>query len=282
MVVTKTTSVVTFTLATIQTMTGHTYNPISKVLLDGLYDQESTLSRLRGCPHLLRIIWDDITDYWRGLIELPGEVQSDDGCYGHVEVDESAQNPLFLTPISWALWDNEREYSFPSPSDININMMPFIVGDTLESCKLPEFVRPYWSLIQACLIPELNRAWHHLWPKRSNPSDMGKVYYLTIQESYVDAGRSQRRPGLHVDSPGQVKIKNEDSQVWLEGKGSSQSFRGHHWGRGCAHYVGDCTKKNIHEDETPFVLQGGIYLASSISSSCRAWNCNVTPQAVGR
>ena len=45
--------------------------PISKVLLDGLYDQESPLSQLRGCQHIMRIIWDNITLFWEEMIEIP-------------------------------------------------------------------------------------------------------------------------------------------------------------------------------------------------------------------
>ena len=31
-----------------------------------------------------------------------------------------------------------------------------------------------------------------------------------------------------------------------------------------------------------YVLQGGIYLGSSLANSCRAWNCQVDAKAVGR
>ena len=71
-------------------------------------------------------------------------------------------------------------------------------------------------------------------------TDLGKVYYLTIQETWVEPGDSQRRPGLHVDSPGKVKIKGEDLTQELnqnKGNGKSQEYTGHCWGNGCAHYV---------------------------------------------
>ena len=72
-------------------------------------------------------------------------------------------------------------------------MMPFIVGETFEACKLPEKIRPYWAMIKSCLQPEINRAWHHMWPNRKIPSELGKVNYLTIQESWVEEGSTQRR-----------------------------------------------------------------------------------------
>ena len=77
----------------------------------------------------------------------------------------------------------------------------------------------------------------------SNASKL-KVYYLTIQEGYVEAGESQRRPGLHVDSLGKVDIRNidkseatEDLFSCDEGQGASQQFKGHRWGMGCAHFT---------------------------------------------
>ena len=76
------------------------------------------------------------------------------------------------------------------------------------------------------------------------PSELGKIYYLTIQESWVEAGVSQRRPRLHVDSPGHVKIKERSNHyqnhsiIDQEGNGKSQKYCGHNWGSGCAHLVG--------------------------------------------
>ena len=110
------------------------------------------------------------------------------------------------------------------------------------------------------------------------PSDIGKVYYLTIQESWVKPGRSQRRPGLHVDSPGSVKIKGDDHDYSL-GNGKSQRYLLHHWGNGCAHYIG--RKAEETEDIPVYAMQGGIYMASSVSNSCRVWNCSVEPEVVG-
>ena len=54
-----------------------------------------------------------------------------------------------------------------------------------------------------------------MWPEVQIPSEIGKVNFLTIQESWVKTGTTQRRPGLHVDSPGKVKIKNEESKPLL-------------------------------------------------------------------
>ena len=118
---------------------------------------------------------------------------------------------------------------------------------------------------------------------------MGKVYYLTIQESEVKPGQSQRRPGLHVDSPGVVKIKNQEAchdKKLSEGCGSSHFYSGHRWGAGSCHIF----KKNTDDDISYFdviekhvyVTFGGIYIASNVDDSCRAWNCSIAPEGVNK
>jgi len=68
--------------------------------------------------------------------------------------------------------------SFPVPSDLYVNMMPFVMGD-LES--LPENMRHYFPLIQQCALTP------------------GEVVYLTVHETWVYEGSYQRRPGIHTD-----------------------------------------------------------------------------------
>ena len=187
------------------------FNSISKVLLEGLYDVGSPFHKLRGCQHIMLMIWKDLIVYWKGLVKSPVPPLPRNFLYygPGINNDESLPPSFYLTTI-----DRESGYGFPDPSDININMMPFIVGETFEACKLPEKIRPYWAMIKSCLQPEINRAWHHMWPNRKIPSELGKVNYLTIQESWVEEGSTQRRPGLHVDMPGVVKFKNTDTQVF--------------------------------------------------------------------
>ena len=60
--------------------------------------------------------------------------------------------------------------------------------------------------------------WNPLLFYSTEGSDLGKVYYLTVQESSVEAGQSQRRPGLHVDRPGQVKMKSESARDVTRGR----------------------------------------------------------------
>ena len=70
------------------------------------------------------------------------------------------------------------------------------------------------------------------------------MYFLTIQESQVKAGHSQRRPGVHVDSAGEIIVKSKDKEneisamvIGEEGNGDADTYR--YWGGGCAHQVVD-------------------------------------------
>ena len=128
------------------------------------------------------------------------------------------------------------------------------------------------------------------WPE-SKGSDLGKVYFLTIQESLVEQGSSQRRPGLHVDSiRGKVASKegaqsdpSNNSSPRVEGGGESEFYTHHPWGGGAAHAVmmPDGGRTTGYPDNG-FVMQGGIYMASSTPNSCRAWDCAVEAEAIGR
>lgn len=93
----------------------------------------------------------------------------------------------------------------PQVRHININMMPFIIGD--ES-SIPEEYSHYWPLIEKCHGEFNSRAEH------------GNVGYLTIQEGEVPAGESQRRPGLHIEAPCLVMTSK------------SRGLLSSHWGKG--------------------------------------------------
>ena len=269
-------------------------NPVLKIFLEGLYDENCNLSKLRGCPYIVMRIWREVRNFWSEKITLPpikdeDFIKSGNGIrYQHEVLDvckESFKSETYFAPLCLGMgYDEGEKYSFPAPTDININMMPFIVGEDFEDCKLPDYLENYWDLIYSCLRPQHIRHHWHLWPSSKIPSDIGKIYYLTIQESWVEPGNSQRRPGLHVDSPGSVKINGEDTKASgldLKGDGKSKRYRGHGWGFGCAHSVGGQNEEFEDWRLNKYVMQGGIYVASSISGSSRAWNCGIDPSAVG-
>merc|ERR1712039_649372 len=85
---------------------------------------------------------------------------------------------------------------------------------------------------------------------------MGKIGYLTIHESFVYQGRSQRRAGLHVETPGKRYT------------GGSFKEDRYYWG---------CSGGIIHHDSSR--VKGGIFMASSVADSCRVWDVQVRDPA---
>eukprot|EP00930_Biecheleria_cincta_P038025 TRINITY_DN26125_c0_g1_i1.p1 TRINITY_DN26125_c0_g1~~TRINITY_DN26125_c0_g1_i1.p1 ORF type:complete len:351 (+),score=49.11 TRINITY_DN26125_c0_g1_i1:34-1086(+) len=127
-------------------------------------------------------------------------------------------------------WVKAEKITWPEPKDININMMPFRMGDI---SSVPEEYQHYWPLLLACELPN---------------SELGRIGYLSIHESWVEQGTSQRRPGLHVES----------SNIMLEEGGKFVPTIAS-WGNafGCRE-------------------AGGIYMGSNVSQSCQIWNWKIT------
>jgi len=67
---------------------------------------------------------------------------------------------------------------FPSSTELNINMMPFISGDL---ASLPEYLHSYKDILEAC------------------PLKKGSTVYLTVHEAILGEGEYLRRPGIHTD-----------------------------------------------------------------------------------
>ena len=191
-------------------------------------------------------------------------------------------------------------FEFPPPKDININMMPFILSYDFKDSKLPKYLEPYWKFIERCSRPEKEKI-NSMWFNRDS-SQLGKVCYLTIQESMVETLKSQRRPGLHVDCPGNVKIRETSSKEkggeggrgdgaqnvqnvmnsdGKEGDGVAKRYRDHHRGLGGCYFVPPQLHVSGKDSDSylrSFEIRGGIFMASSVEESCRAWNCKIVPE----
>ncbi len=95
-----------------------------------------------------------------------------------------------------------------------------------------------------------------------------KTITLDVKCIMFVLGSSQRRPGIHTESPG-VGLLNRSKG---EAEHSAAFDRGF-WGHG----VAKCDLK----------LEGGIYMASNVENSCKVWNCQIlrpegnSPDAVG-
>jgi hypothetical protein len=120
--------------------------------------------------------------------------------------------------------------AFPKSQNININMMPFIIGDIKS---IPLEYRHYWDMLQKCFLDD---------------SQYGKVGYLSITESNVTKGNTHRRSGIHTEK--------HNNLGWGAGWGSGSSSNNK--------------------------LYGGLFLASNIGNSTRAWNMEVNdPKNMG-
>ncbi|KAJ3018898.1 UNVERIFIED_CONTAM: hypothetical protein HDU68_010928, partial [Siphonaria sp. JEL0065] len=98
---------------------------------------------------------------------------------------------------------------------VDVNMLPFQMtnpANGLQSFGIPNKLQRYAPLIAQCLI--------------HSPNEWGKIGYLTVHESWVDAGKSQRRPILHIESPGTVVRK--DGRIVQE----NSFHEGFAWGGG--------------------------------------------------
>jgi hypothetical protein len=118
-----------------------------------------------------------------------------------------------------------QEVEFPPPLDgfktVNVNMMPI----RLDKSLLPTDLQRFWPLIAALHLPK---------------DEEDNVMYLTVHECWVEPKITQRRPGLHVESPGLVKEANH-------------SVSGGYWGNGY---------------EIDLIPHGGIYFGSNVAGSC--------------
>lgn len=124
---------------------------------------------------------------------------------------------------------------FPEMTGIKCNMMPFIQGD---SKSLPEIYQPYAKIIEANFL------------------EKGEIGYLTIDEAFVTAGKSQR--GFNssgIDRNVHIEVgRSEKENYWGSGGGCS-------WGG---------NNKTLLADDTM------VLIANSVSDTCRIWDAKET------
>ncbi|KAJ2988674.1 hypothetical protein HDV02_005451 [Globomyces sp. JEL0801] len=191
------------------------FNPVFAQIILGTYDKSSPLHLFRNNKDCLLLIFDLLNCEWNL----------------HINTKSTG---LLLFPSHSRFPDPLKDQDGNLKS-VYINMMPFVFNfSTIEEMS-PEISR-YQPMIQQCLF--------------SHATDRGKICYLTIHESYVEPGESQRRAGLHTESPGKCHF----------GKGEHQHIDRFFWGRGFI--------EGNH-------LSGGIFMASNIDDSCRVWNAQI-------
>lgn len=163
-------------------------NPVARVLLAGALlpaNRASPLYELSSCVHLLEVIFGYVRAAWKDALLLGPKRD-------HPDLDEGSWSPSVGPLHEITVLELSRTFSvmqlqrvhFPPPSDININMMPIILGDLRT---IPNEYKHYSGIIEQCSMPK-NWQWRG-----------GDVAYLTIQESRVDVCEPQRRGGIHTE-----------------------------------------------------------------------------------
>lgn len=231
----------------------------SKLLtfLFGTLDRHSPIRKLRGFDPLLRIIWTYACSEWWDLhiqrwtcVPAIPDLRSQSG---QAKFDRKTIGGCPLAVVNKGLTFPPRTVKvngqyMPVTDEscegeaLCINMMPFNLLDPFAT--LPEWLYQYIPLIKKC------RTLQKLGEASNLPA------YLTIDERPVSEGESQRRGGVHVESPGSLRTKDIGDKSgyvphldWY-----------HRWGMGRA---------------TVEYLEGGIYLASNTPNSTAVWNCRV-------
>lgn len=202
-------------------------------------------------PILLPLTRDDI----RGLsphdetgLNYPSERQDIAGC----PVAVLNQGIEFPPPTMIPLGTFENQ----TTENLHVNMMPIMItSKEMLAASLPRCCHQYLPLIKKCL-------------KRLDKKNRDPIAYLTLDERHVQSGESQRRGGLHVESPGILPLRPTGSDGIMPDAGGNSNINGiytpgaeHHWGQGM-----------MMRNET---ICGGIFMASNVSDSCAVWNCHI-------
>lgn len=201
---------------------------LARIILCGVYEDGNIWSKLRGMRYIVESICDCVAGFNRQYL--------DETCKAFRSYIYSGGN-ILPPPLK-------------DPIGININMMPFYMSDTWDQTKLPKYLNRYSKWINACYV--------------NDPDQEGKICYLTIQESFVKKGETQRRPGLHVESPGPMYEHRNQLDDIDPMKGfifSDNECNGFKWG--------DNKSKR------------GIYMATNIQNAYVVWDCMVVTKMIG-
>lgn len=209
-------------------------------MLLGTRDEGSPLCKLAGHVDVLEAIWV-LVERERALDAL----RADKECVAFAHVDD---------------------VSFPTPKGRNVNMMPFRLDDL--STLPADLQKDYGYMIKVCRNNLRGCRDEQRKPKYSvgqakaqatpMPEDM-RIAYLTVQESVVNEGESQRRSGLHTEGFAYLPFEAGKQECVRERVWEP-------WGYGDA----------LHGEFT-----GGIFMASDVDDSTHVYNCRVPEILVG-
>lgn len=191
----------------------------TREVLRGTLDSQNPLSMLRGNA----LVWENILGHVDAFYEA--------------HIDRSDRAWRIISPCM----QRPQEVKFPKPTGLCINMMPISLWDINT---IPAQCLQYGEMIQACPAP--------YWDIHSQGRS-DHVVYLTVCESLVQVGESQRRPGLHIERPGEI----QNGGRLLE-DASDPMFKQIAWGLGCFGGTG--------------IPTDGIFMASNVADSCKVYS----------
>jgi hypothetical protein len=217
-------------------------------VLRGTIDQENPLSILQGQKDVLNEIFGNVNSFYEN------------------HIDRKSTSTLIGTGKAV-----RRNFTFPTPKGINVNMMPIKLFDY---STIPDFCKPYQEMIRNCIVAPWDYGTEE---PRVGRTMRDRVAYLTIHESHVPAGQSQRRPGLHIERPAAISISGRHVKyvpydefanpfLGLPQQHQPSEYQCLAWG------MGGCV------DGLPV---DGIYIASNVANSSSIWPVSVVdPQEV--
>ena len=231
-------------------------HPILKVLFEGVYSQDNPLKALKGTPHIIRIIWRYVKFYnpiyWKSLIKVGHDPLNPNGMTRFSY--ETALDPILIgVPQNKFVVEGIKMF-FPESQNLNIDMMPFVMGRHFEDCFLPESCYGYWKN----LIQPLYRSDY-----RNIVEEEGKVCYLTIHESQKDC------------KSWNIVLDNVSTVVQEDISSSSRSGEAIDKGKGSSY----ARFYKVASDEEAFskvnIVRGGVYIATNIENGCEIWNAKI-------
>jgi hypothetical protein len=141
-----------------------------------------------------------------------------------------------------------NKISFPAFSGLKCNMMPFIQGD---SKSIPDEYKSYADIINNIYL------------------EKGLIGYLTIDESFVESGESQR--GFNskgIDRNVHVEVGSLKSQKMFGSWGDS----GGSWGGSGGGSWGVSWGSSLKRSKTFLHRDTQVLIANSLSNTCRYWD----------
>lgn len=205
------------------------------ILLKGTIDEECQLSMLRANNLVLNKISDIIDDEYDKHIDRTSVASN-------INLNTYIPDP----DCKYGKW----KFKFPKFSGINVNMMPFRIFNCKET--LPEYLHSYLPIIKSCpIFPYKFDS-----DGRNIGCDSDQICYLTIHESSVKKGETQRRAGIHIERPAFIEGHGRfvEEQPWGMNEFSALS-----WGRG------------RWDNMTGFPIDG-IYMATNIAKSSKIYD----------